>query len=96
LKAGAAVNAATEQGITALHNATEPGDIEHHSVAQHCYDEVVAQLLKGGANASTTTLNGAVLLHIAAFHGKCTIMQQLLAAGARCAAVNSIGEVQRK
>jgi ankyrin repeat protein len=92
LKAGAAVNAATQQGVTALYCAI---GLHKRSGPQHRYDQVVAQLLKAGADASAVwhMHYGSTPLHRAAKLGKCNIMRQLLAAGAQCNAITTAGEL---
>jgi ankyrin repeat protein len=92
LKAGAAVNAASPTGDTALYRAVDPYKC---SGPQHRYDQVVAQLLNAGANASAAWHGqvGVTPLHAAASYGKYNIMRQLLAAGAQCEARETYGEL---
>ena len=81
LKAGADVNAAQGDGMTALHWAAMKG---HAELAQ--------MLLYAGANHGATTRLGAYTpLHLAARHGSAPIVDALVSAGARVAAVSASG-----
>ena len=72
LKAGADVNAASGDGMTALHWAAQQGD-----------NALVQMLLSAGANVhATTRLGGYTALHLAAQAGHAQAVAALLASGA--------------
>jgi len=83
LSAGADVNAAHGDGMTALHWAAEGGDAELAEV-----------LLVAGANVGAVTRLGEYTpLHIASRRGRIDVARQLLEAGAAVDAVTSTGAV---
>jgi uncharacterized protein len=72
LQGGADVNAAQEDGMTALHWAAQKGD-----------PELVGMLLSAGANVrATTRLGGYTPIHLASQAGHARVVAALLAAGA--------------
>jgi uncharacterized protein len=81
LKAGADVNAAQGDGMTALHWAAQKGDAN-----------MVAMLLSAGGNVrATTRLGGYTPMHLASQAGHPTVVAALLAAGAGADVTTSTG-----
>ncbi len=81
LKAGADVNAAQGDGMTALHWAAQSGDAD-----------LVQMLLSAGANVrATTRLGGYTALHLAGQGGHARVVAALLASGAAVEARTTTG-----
>jgi ankyrin repeat protein len=79
LRAGADVNAAQGDGLTALHMAAEAGNLE-----------VVQALLGANAKVTATTRIGAYTpLHVASAGAHTAVVEALIAAGADVAAVST-------
>jgi ankyrin repeat protein len=72
LKAGADVNGARGDGLTALHAAAAEGDVP-----------IAQMLIVAGANiTAATALTGSTPLHLAAKHGRAAVVELLLKSGA--------------
>jgi ankyrin repeat protein len=82
LKAGARHGAADNTGWTALMHATRRKD-EHL--------EIVAALLKGGADANAVHRHGGAALASAALNGQTQVVEMLIKAGARVNAADAAG-----
>ncbi|KAF5833799.1 tankyrase 2 [Dunaliella salina] len=80
LSGGANVDAADEQGRTALHMASANGHLE-----------IVRRLLSAGADAESKNAGSNTPLHFACLNGHLEVARALLEAGAKASVVNSAG-----
>lgn len=87
---GTKVNAANENGFTALHMAAEWGKADY--AAYGVSAEVATVLVEAGANKEArTNWGGGTPLHVAAMNGKAEVVTVLLQAGANKEAKDNNG-----